>query len=232
MKRIFVTVMLSIAAAGSALAADLPQPPPPQAPAAYIPVTEPVYNWAGIYFGLNGGYGFGNSDWTGGAASSGSFSTSGFLVGGTAGVNFQFDEFVLGAETDLDYAPITGNGPGAFCINCTTSSTWLGTTRVRAGYAADRVLFYGTGGLAYGNVQASAFDTTNSNTEIGWTAGVGIEAAFADNWTARLEYLFVDLKDGSCTTACGTGTVAGAPSQSVSFDESLIRAGVDFKFRP
>jgi outer membrane immunogenic protein len=230
MKRISIAVVVLVVAVSGALAADLPQappPPPPEAPAAYIPATVPVYNWGGIYFGLNGGYGFGNSDWTGGAVSSGDFSTSGFLVGGTVGVNFQMDQFVLGAETDLDYAPITGDGPSTFCQNCQTSSTWLGTTRVRAGFAADRVLFYGTAGAAYGNVQASAFDTTNTSTEIGWTAGAGVEAAFTDNWTARIEYLFVDLRSGSCTSACGS-----PPTQAVSFDENLIRAGIDFKFRP
>ena len=229
MKRILITAMLSIAAAGGALAADLPQPaPPPQAPVAYIPTVAPVYNWGGIYVGINGGYAFGNSDWTGGAVSSGNFSTSGGIVGGTLGANFQTDAFVFGLETDIDYAPIKGNGPGSFCINCQTSSTWLGTTRVRVGYAADRVLFYGTAGGAYGDVTASAFNTTNSSTEFGWTAGAGVEAAFADNWTARVEYLFVDLSHGSCSSACGAPTF---PAQSVSFDESLIRAGVDFKFR-
>ena len=229
MKRISIAVVVLVVAVSRALAADLPQapPPPPEAPAAYIPATVPVYNWGGIYFGLNGGYSFGNSDWTGGTVSSDDFGTSGFLVGGTVGVNFQMDQFVLGAETDLDYAPISGDGPSTFCQNCQTSSTWLGTTRARAGFAADRVLFYGTAGAAYGNVQASAFDTTNTSTEIGWTAGAGVEAAFTDNWTARIEYLFVDLRSGSCTSACGS-----PPTQAVSFDENLIRAGIDFKFRP
>jgi outer membrane immunogenic protein len=229
MKRIFIAVIVVIVAVGRALAADLPQPmpPPPQAPVAYIPATVPVYNWAGVYFGLNGGYAFGSSNWTGGAASSGSFDTSGFVVGGTAGVNFQTDQFVFGLETDLDYAPVSGDGPASFCINCKTSSTWLGTTRARAGYAADRILFYGTVGGAYGNIQASAFNTTNTSTEFGWTAGAGVEAAFSDSWTARIEYLFVDLRSGSCTSACGA-----PPNQTVSFDENMFRAGVDFKFRP
>jgi outer membrane immunogenic protein len=231
MKWIFIVVALSIVAAGPAVAADLPQavPPAPQAPTMYVPVVAPVYNWGGFYFGINGGYGLGSSDWTGGAASSGSFDTSGFIVGGTAGSNYQFDAFVFGLETDLDYAPISGSGPGGFCVNCTTSSTWLGTTRARLGYAEDRVLFYGTVGAAYGDVTATANGVSNSSTEFGWTAGGGVEAAFADNWTARIEYLFVDLRDSSCTTACGTG--GGFSPQSVSFDESLIRAGVDFKFR-
>ncbi len=96
MKRFFLTVILSIIGAGSALAADFPQPapPPPEEPA-YLPTTVPVYNWGGIYFGLNGGWAFGASNWTGGAATSGSFDTSGAVFGGTAGVNVQAEQFVF-----------------------------------------------------------------------------------------------------------------------------------------
>jgi outer membrane immunogenic protein len=231
MKRIFIAITLSVASAGTAIAADLPQavPPPPQAPVSYAPVVAPVYNWGGFYVGINGGYGLGRSDWTGGVGSSGNFDTSGLIVGGTLGSNYQFDAFVFGLETDLDYAPTNGNGPGGFCTNCTTSGTWLGTTRARLGYAVDRTLVYGTLGAAYGDVTATANGISNSSTEFGWTAGGGIEAAFSDSWTARIEYLFVDLRNGSCTTACGTA--GGFAPQSVSFDQNLIRAGVDFKFR-
>ncbi len=91
MKRLIITALLSIAAAGHALAADLPQPAPPlpQAPAVYV---APVYNWAGVYIGINGGYGFGSSTWTDPAntslaTNSGSFNIKGGLVGGTLGVN-------------------------------------------------------------------------------------------------------------------------------------------------
>lgn len=231
MKRIIIAVSLFIAGATTGFAADLPQPmPPPQAPAAYIPTVAPVYNWGGIYLGINGGYGFGNSQWTGGGLSTGNFDTSGGLVGGTLGANFQTDAFVFGVETDLDWTGITGSIAGA-CLSgvtlgpCQTSNDWLGTLRGRIGYAADRILFYGTAGGAYGNVQATAFGVTNSQTQFGWTAGAGVEAAFADNWTARVEYLYVDLGNASCGSACG-----GAPV-SVSFTQSLVRAGVDYKFR-
>src|ERR1700761_6402423 len=172
MKRALIAVTMSMAVTTAALAADLPQPPPPpQAPAVYIPTVAPVYNWGGIYLGINGGWAFGNSNWTGGGVSSGNFDISGGVVGGTLGANYQTDAWVFGIETDLDYAPVSGNGPGTFCINCSTSSTWLGTTRGRVGYAFDRVLFYGTAGVAYGDVTASAFNTSNTSTEIGWTAG-------------------------------------------------------------
>lgn len=233
MTRIIAAFVFSIAGLSAAAAADLPQPaPPPQAPAVYVPTVAPVYNWGGIYLGINGGYGFGSSEWTGGGLSTGSFDTSGGVVGGTLGVNFQTDAWVFGVETDLDWTGISGSinagcqaGASGALGPCQTSNDWLGTVRGRVGFAADRVLLYGTAGGAYGNVQATAFGVTNSQTEFGWTAGAGIEGAFADNWTARIEYLYVDLSSASCGSACG-----GAPV-SVSFTQSLVRAGVDFKFR-
>ena len=228
MNRIFISAVFTLVGAANALAADLPQAPPPQAPVAYIPVVAPVYNWGGIYVGINGGYGFGKSEWTGGGLSTGDFNTSGFVVGGTLGFNYQVDAFVFGAETDIDYTGIQGKSGACTVLlaTCQTSNDWLGTTRGRLGYAADRVLFYGTAGAAYGNVQATVNGVSNSNTEFGWTAGAGIEAAFTDNWTARLEYLYVDLSKASCGSACG-----GAPV-SVSFADNIVRAGIDFKFRP
>jgi outer membrane immunogenic protein len=227
MKRFFVTVMLSIVGVSHAIAADFPQPMTPEVPAAYLPGTAPVYNWGGIYFGLNGGYAFGRSSWSGAGLATGDFSTSGGLVGGTLGVNYQTEEFVFGLETDVDWTGITGSVSNCSFTseNCTTSNDWLGTTRARVGYAADRVLFYGTGGVAYGNVQANGNGSTNSSTKAGWTAGAGVEAAFADNWTARIEYLYVDLGSASCGATCGNAPV------SVSFTQNLVRAGVDFKFR-
>ena len=79
-----------VAAAGQARAADLPAPPlAPPLPAA-------VYNWTGIYLGINAGFGTGNSNWSDGPiGTTGSFPTSGFLVGGTAGINYQIGDYVF-----------------------------------------------------------------------------------------------------------------------------------------
>ena len=220
-----------------ALAADLPPPsgPPPRAPAMYVPTTSPVYNWGGFYVGINGGYGFGNSNWTAPAPTTGSFSTDGFLVGGTIGANYQISQFVLGVEADLDWQDLKGNTstPAVFCggVSCQTASNWLGTARGRAGFAMDRFLIFATGGAAFGNVEAGLNPPTtyDTSTEIGWTAGAGIEAAFAENWTAKLEYLYVDLGNASCaTTASNCGTHAAG--STVSFTESLVRLGVNYKF--
>jgi len=97
-----------LAAGGQGLASDLPPPvapAPPRAPAAYVPPASPVYNWGGIYFGFNLGYGFGTSNWSdpldpGGTTAN--FNLKGFLAGATIGVNFQTDGFVYGAEADFD----------------------------------------------------------------------------------------------------------------------------------
>src|ERR1700722_8747732 len=107
---------------GQAFAADLPEPGalPPRAPATYVPTVAPIYNWSGIYFGVNGGYGFGNSTWTdpnnlSGLGSTGNFSLSGYAVGGTVGANYQVDAFVIGAEGDLDMMGLDGKVSSVFC---------------------------------------------------------------------------------------------------------------------
>jgi outer membrane immunogenic protein len=226
MKRTLFAGAVALALATPAFAADLPQaaPPPPQAPA-YIP-PPPVYNWSGAYIGINGGYAFGNSAW-GAPASSGNFGLDGGLVGGTLGINFQTGQFVFGLEGDADWTNITGSTSSGGCVGfvCQTSNDWLSTFRARVGVAFDRVLLYGTAGGAAGNVKAnlSGFGSTDS-TEFGWSAGAGLEYAITENVTIRGEYLFVDLSHGSCSTAV---CLASVP---VSFDTSLVRGGLDFKF--
>jgi outer membrane immunogenic protein len=236
MKRILIVGALALAAGGQALAADLPQPAPqpPRAPATYVPAQAPYFSWTGIYVGINGGYGFGQSNWTAPVgASTGNFGTSGFLVGGTLGGNYQMGSFVIGLEGDGDWNNANGTTFSSCPAGCTTQSTWLATVRGRAGYAWDRVLLYGTGGAAFGNVQAGAgaFPFA-SGTQTGWTAGAGVEWAFTPNWTAKVEYLFVNLGNLPCpSTSCGIpfGAPAGTPS-TVSFTENIVRAGVNYKF--
>jgi outer membrane immunogenic protein len=233
--RLVAAAAMAVATYRPALAADLPTPglsaPPPAA----------LYSWTGFYLGINGGFGTGTSNWSDGViGTTGSFPTSGFLVGGTLGFNYQIAEYVLGIEGDGDWTNLRGNS-GLTCgaisafvtppVSCQTQSQWLATVRGRVGYAFDRILLYGTAGAAFGNVQAglnppSTFDNA---VEAGWTVGAGIEVAFAQNWTAKAEYLFVDLPNATCTTAANCGGAAGS---IVSFNENVIRAGVNYKFGP
>ena len=227
---------------GSAFAADLPPlAPPPRAPAVYVPAVLPVYNWAGVYVGINGGWGWGNAKWTADAAgifpgATGSPHDNGGVVGGTLGVNFQTDGFVFGVEGDWDYSGINTGTTASICTfsgNCQTGNNWLATARGRVGYAADRALFYATAGGAFANVQTNFNGVTTSHTQSGWTAGAGLEWAFADNWTAKIEYLFVDLGKGTVNCATTTCLVAsGGPPipVSVGLTENIFSAGVNFKF--
>lgn len=245
MKRMLFVSAVALAAATPAFAADLPQPmaPPPQAPATYVPPAPPVYNWGGIYVGINGGYGFGSSDWEpSGGTATGNFDINGPLVGGTIGANFQSGQFVFGVEADGDWADLSGSttntttcGGGTSCT-FQTSDDWLATIRGRVGYAFDRVLLYGTGGGAVGDVKSTLTSpgltsVSSSSTEFGWTAGAGVEFALTDNITAKVEYLFVDLSNGSFGCTAG-GACSGTTTVPVTFDASLIRAGLNFKFNP
>lgn len=238
MKRVMIALAAGLLG-GQALAADLPAPPLSRAPATYIPVV-PVFSWTGFYIGGNGGYAFGNSTWTVTAPAlfagqtTGSFQTKGWLAGGTIGGNYQMGAFVLGAEADFDWSNLKGNASAATCPTCQTSESWISTGRGRAGVAFDRLLVYATGGAAYGNIKASpAPGFTDTSNKFGWTGGGGVEFAFTPNITAKAEYLYVKLQDGSCTAACAAASAAaggGPTAATVTLSESLVRGGINFKF--
>ena len=232
MKRSLVAALL-VFFAGHAWAADMPMPAPAPPPL-YLPEAR-VYNWTGFYVGINGGGAFGLSNWTSPPPATGNFTVSGGLVGGTVGANYQLGSVVFGLEADADWSNISGTTFNTSCagVGCETDSDWLATVRGRVGYAWDRFLVYGTAGGAFANVQGSAGLSSFSNsTQVGWTAGAGVEYAFAPNWTAKVEYLFVDLANASCGSAsCGGLTNTGAPTNTtITFNENIIRGGVNFKF--
>src|SRR5947199_43538 len=78
-----------------------------------------------------------------------------------------------------------------------TSNQRFGKVRGRVGYAFDNVMFYGTGGLAFGELRATTFGLSESHTNAGWTLGGGAEMGFALNWSAKIEYLYVDLNNSN-----------------------------------
>jgi outer membrane immunogenic protein len=263
--------VLLLAAIASAAAADFP--PPLLSNNGVIPTITPNYTWGGLYIGLNGGYAFGTSNWTDPnnpgnsptpGTSSGDFGTSGGLFGATFGANFAASSLVLGVEADLDWSSIKGSATPAngFCTlvvsgslatgttaagsTCNTSNNWLGTARLRIGYAFDRILVFGTGGAAFGNVQtgltgsalglAPASGSYQSTVTAGWTLGAGVEMALAESWSAKIEYLFVDL-NAACNQpdSCGIDTISlsGAvvpANNAVKFTANIVRFGVNYRF--
>ena len=119
-------------------------------------------------------------------------------MGGTLGYNWQMGQAVFGLEGDVDWSNIRGSAAcGGGVTVCETRNDWLGTFRGRVGYAFDRFLPYVTGGLAVGDIKTSIAGLGSTNdTKAGWTVGGGIEAAIAGPWTAKVEYLYVDLGRG------------------------------------
>ncbi|MGL9623376.1 porin family protein [Bradyrhizobium sp. U531] len=173
-------------------------------------VNQPLnaYSWAGPYLGGNIGYEWGSVD-------NNPSKPSGFVGGVQAGYNFQNGPFVFGVEGDIQAAGADDTfAPWKF------SNPWFGTLRGRAGYAFNNVLFYGTAGLAFGELRAQTFGWSESHTTAGWTIGAGAEVGLTPNWSAKLEYLYIDL---STTQFAITGVSNG-------YSASVVRAGVNYRF--
>jgi outer membrane immunogenic protein len=203
--------LLATAFAVPATAADMPLPYKMQAaPAA-------PFNWTGFYVGINGGYAWGTSNWTG----AGDFNATGAMAGGTVGYNLQMSQFVVGFEADFDGSWLKGSATSACCE---IKNDWFGTARARLGVAMDRWMPFVTGGAAFGDVKLDTVLGSDTDTRIGWTAGAGVEYAFTGAWSAKLEYLYVDLGTPSCSvTTCGVAT-------DVAFKTNIVRGGVNYHF--
>jgi outer membrane immunogenic protein len=221
MKRLPMTMYVGLfvaAMAAPSFAADLPRP------SYKAPIySVPGYSWTGFYAGINAGYGFAKSDWTG-PGTAGSTKPKGALAGATLGYNLQTGSWVWGIEGDFDYSWVKGSdsaGTGACAApGCETRNNWLATARGRLGYAGwDRWLPYITGGAAFGSIKTTtAAGVADSKTRLGWTVGLGLEYAVLTNWTAKIEYLYADL---------GTTTTTAA---DVTFKENLVRVGLNYRF--
>jgi outer membrane immunogenic protein len=224
MKRMFVAGLIMLVAdvlAGAAAAADLGGRYPQQ-PYVKAPLYNPPFSWTGFYLGLNGGGGWGGSTWD----RTGSFDLSGGVIGGTAGFNWQTGQAVFGVEGDLDWSGMSGTTATGCALGCTTRNDWLGTVRGRAGFSFDRFLPYLTGGLAFGDIRASTPGFAGaSQTNLGWTIGAGMQAAIVGNWSAKAEFLHIDLGSFNCGLSCGP-TV----TDNVSLHEELMRGGVNYRF--
>jgi outer membrane immunogenic protein len=190
---------------GSAWAADLPRAPYYRAEGALG-----FFSWVGPYLGGNLGY-----EW--GTTGNNPTRPTGIAGGIQGGYNWQSGQFVFGAEADIQLSAANDTfAPWKF------SNPWFGTVRGRAGYAIHDLLLYGTAGLAFGELTGETVGLlSESHTNLGWTAGIGAEARlFRSNWSAKVEYLFVDLSSSTFTL---TGVSNGLSA-------SVFRAGVNYHF--
>lgn len=230
MKFAVLAAMIVAASSGMAFAADAVTTTEP----APLPVAS-TYNWTGGYAGVTAGYGWGNSKFHD-SVDSNPFDIRGFIGGVTLGYNYQFQpNWVVGAEADISYSAVKGSfGPGnigqpdgahwgCFPGACDTKVQWYGTARARVGYAVDNVLLYGTGGLAFGEVESQMEGAGSGwyvkHTNVGWAAGAGAEYAFDAHWTTKFEYMHVDL---------GWTDHPQLMKSSAKFD--AVRIGLNYKF--
>lgn len=183
----------------------------------------------------------------------------GGIIGGLQiGYNWQINQFVLGAEADFQATGIDGNATQipiiqnngtAFAtagqLNASERISWLGTVRGRIGWAfAPTWLAYATGGLAYGEVHYSAntdfisggcaacvqYPASIDKTKVGWTVGGGLEWAFANMWSAKVEYLYVDLGDESTTANPSPANPPFQVSYNWKTQINIVRVGLNYHF--
>jgi len=268
MKRILLACTAWVGFSGMVNAADLPlqaaspvYPPPVYAP--------PAFTWSGLYVGGHVGYGWSDFEFRNPTvAVSGpillptgpiisvplerEFDASNIIGGGQVGANVQFGPVVVGVEGDFTWTDLSGryrstSGPtaiGPFTVTTAEGAAakveWVSTVRGRLGFGFDRLLVYGTGGVAFGEVRGAGDITAtvpsigsltlaanDRRTHVGWTAGGGLGAAITSNLSAKAEYLYADLgRERHEAPALITGTPGAA---ALIPPGTAVRAAGDFK---
>ncbi|GAC1331630.1 MAG: porin family protein [Beijerinckiaceae bacterium] len=236
LRKFLLSSVTATAMAGSALAADLPSRKAP--PVAYAP---PVFTWTGFYIGVQGGYAWENIRETGIFGGLPIYTLSnnnarGFLGGGHVGFNWQVAQVVFGMEGDVEGSGVRGTSPtNPFFDGALNNVSWRadirGSIRGRLGLAFDRALLYATGGVAFTTFKmrenffglglSEAFNTSRA----GFTVGAGLEYAFTNNWTARVEYRFTDFGTFNNASVLAPGLFY----RERVFDQA-IRGGISYKF--
>jgi outer membrane immunogenic protein len=241
MKKLTLILAASTAVcAAPALAADLRTPVRP-APTFIVP----PFSWTGCYIGVQGGGAWGSSRHINEVAGvrtniTDHYDVDGFLVGPTAGCNFQTGGFVFGIEGDWSWSSKEGEGrnipPFSTDAVSQTREDWLATIRGRLGWAFDRWMIYATGGGAFADIEARVVPDaitgvapiSESKTRAGWTVGGGFEWAFAPNWSAKIEYLHVKFENEGYFLAPPVGFANRAGG--VPLNNDIVRAGINYRF--
>jgi outer membrane immunogenic protein len=248
MKKFLLSSVAFLGLATGAMAADLPsRTMAPMAPISAVP----VFTWTGFYIGAQVGYAWGDDEnnfpsnalvfngVTYEPFDSGfGGDNDSFLAGVHAGYNYQFGSIVVGIEGDVEglfgddedeFDSIVYSAPGVPATFAFSGNTldWQGSIRGRVGFAFDRAMIYATGGFAFGGVSggfaSTGFGNDGDDTITGWTLGAGVEYAFTNNLTTRLEYRYTSFE--------GEDSVF----DNVSFggdelDFHAIRLGLSYKF--
>jgi outer membrane immunogenic protein len=248
MKKFLLSSVAFLGLATGAMAADLPSRT--MAPMAPMISAVPVFTWTGFYIGAQVGYAWGDDE-NNFPANALVFNgvtyepfdsgfggdNDSFLAGVHAGYNYQFGSIVVGIEGDVEglfgddedeFDNIVYSAPGVPATFAFSGNTldWQGSIRARVGFAFDRAMIYATGGFAFGGVSggfSSALIDNGDDTITGWTLGAGVEYAFTNNLTTRLEYRYTSFEgDDSVFNGVSFG--------GDELDFHAIRVGLSYKF--
>jgi len=246
MKRAVVGLLGALATT-TAFAADLPTKAP------FAPVVT-AYNWTGFYLGGHAGWGWidntttiidGSPQFPAGTVLN-SQNDGGFIGGGQVGYNFQFGSWVLGVEGDFTGTSINACsstlGNGGFTTTPCLGTNWTADVTGRLGYAWDNWLLYAKGGFAWGDFSSTAqtfnaagtMVTTSSGgeTRTGWVLGGGLEYALGGNWSAKVEYTYMDFANDTVTRT-QNNLVTGAVSQVQRTNDTQVQEvkfGINYRF--
>jgi outer membrane immunogenic protein len=250
-KTLVASVALSVLGTAVAGAADMPMkaPPPPPPP--------PLFTWTGFYVGGNIGGAWVNNTWTDslfGTRFNNNNNNGRFIGGGQVGVNYQVGQFVIGGEWDFDWTGDNNNNnfagvilPNGNNIVITNNrNSWITTVAARFGWAVDHWLLYGkAGGGWVGNnsptltnlttgasFTCGTFSTTTScgNNTGGWLVGAGVEYAFTNNWTVKLEYDYLGLGNRTFIVPAGAPFLAGDTFTTNNRNVQMFKVGFNYLF--
>ena len=239
--------LVALAVAGPAVAADMPAKAPVYK--ATPTVGMAAYNWTGFYVGGHAGWGWSDEDWfipltpiniaagcPGCPVSAGSQTANDWLAGGQVGINYQVGSWVWGVEAQASWTRLEGShGVPPFPVFTDHSKTdFLGTVAARFGAAWDRTLLYVKGGGAWAHDRfwqsTATIPIVNSVTDTrwGWMAGVGVEFAFLDNWSVKVEYDYLDFGTRRETLAA---TCTGCSFEyDITQTIQLVKVGINYRF--
>ena len=239
MKKLLFATTALVAFGAPATASDIPARAVVKAP---VMVTAPVATWTGCYVGAHIGGGWGRTVFSNTSpfvippGADVSVHPNGFLGGAQIGCDYQFaPNWVIGIANDFSWADIKGNEDDPFFTNknLAAKTEWIDTLAGRLGYAGATWMVYGLGGVAWASdrydltINPGATVLSAKETRSGWVAGSGLEWRFAHNWSAKIEYNYLDFGTKTVTLTSGGG---GQLPIDVSQRISLVKVGINYRF--